>query len=166
MGFFFPFFLNMFVPRQTCSKCRTRRKCTKTFSIQKFPQLLVLRTWPLISLCLVMVTALTDDAYVADLKRFNVGERLRKLDTSVDFPLTDLDLSALAASDLKASAPASSYRLYGVINHSGTAYSGHYTASCRHPYSATWHEYNDSRYSPSSVPTVLGTRRWLALNVY
>ncbi len=28
---------------QTCNKCKTRRKCTKRFSIQKFPQILVLR---------------------------------------------------------------------------------------------------------------------------
>ncbi len=26
------------------------------------------------------------------------------------------------------------YDLYGVSNHSGTLYGGHYTASCRHPY--------------------------------
>lgn len=37
------------------------------------------------------------------------------------------------------------YNLYGVANHSGTLYSGHYTAYCKHPYSAEWHEYNDSR---------------------
>lgn len=28
---------------QTCSKCQTRRKCTKKFTIHKFPQILVLR---------------------------------------------------------------------------------------------------------------------------
>ena len=38
----FSFLLSLFV-LQTCSKCQTRRKCTKTFSIQKFPQILVLR---------------------------------------------------------------------------------------------------------------------------
>lgn len=29
--------------KPTCSKCQTRRKCTKSFSIQKFPKILVLR---------------------------------------------------------------------------------------------------------------------------
>lgn len=29
--------------KPTCSKCETRRKCTKSFSIQKFPKILVLR---------------------------------------------------------------------------------------------------------------------------
>lgn len=28
---------------QTCNRCKARRKCTKRFSIQKFPQILVLR---------------------------------------------------------------------------------------------------------------------------
>lgn len=38
------------------------------------------------------------------------------------------------------------YNLYAISNHSGTTYSGHYTAYCRHPYSLAWHEYNDSRF--------------------
>lgn len=79
-----------------------------------------------------------------DLKRFSPGERFRKLDASVDFPLTELDMSAYTSPGIKPSP--CSYQLYGVINHSGSAYSGHYTASCRHPFSANWHEYNDSRF--------------------
>ena len=79
-----------------------------------------------------------------DLKRFSPGERFRKLDASVDFPLTDLDLSAYSSPGVRPSP--CSYQLYGVINHSGSAYSGHYTASCRHPFTASWHEYNDARY--------------------
>lgn len=30
-------------PFQTCSKCKERRKCTKSFTIQKFPKILVIR---------------------------------------------------------------------------------------------------------------------------
>lgn len=33
----------LFSPFQTCSKCKERRKMTKSFSIQKFPKVLVLR---------------------------------------------------------------------------------------------------------------------------
>ena len=40
------------------------------------------------------------------------------------------------------------YNLYGVTNHSGTLLSGHYTAYCKHPYTAEWYEYNDSRVHP------------------
>lgn len=31
----------------TCSKCKTRRKCTKSFTIQRFPKYLVIRTYTL-----------------------------------------------------------------------------------------------------------------------
>ena len=36
------------------------------------------------------------------------------------------------------------YRLYGVSNHSGGTYSGHYTAYCKHPESGEWHHYSDA----------------------
>ncbi|XP_066597159.1 ubiquitin carboxyl-terminal hydrolase 4-like isoform X5 [Prorops nasuta] len=107
--------------KPTCSKCQLRRKCTKSFSIQKFPKILVIH-----------------------LKRFSPMERFRgKLNVLVDFPLTGLDLSAFAAPRV----PGCTYNLYGVANHSGTTYSGHYTAYCKHPFSGDWHEYNDSRVS-------------------
>ena len=133
-------FKSLFFCFQTCSKCQTRRKCTKKFTIHKFPQILVLRKfsfiWSRIQFGLT-------NCLPTDLKRFSPGERFRKLDASVDFPLTDLDMSAYTSPGIKPSP--CSYQLYGVINHSGSAYSGHYTASCRHPFSAAWHEYNDSR---------------------
>lgn len=110
--------------RPTCSKCKERRKMTKSFNIQKFPRVLVLH-----------------------LKRFSPTERWRgKLSGTVEFPLENLDLSKYAYS----SRSSCSYNLIGVANHSGTTYSGHYTAFCRHPYSSEWHEYNDSRVS--SIP--------------
>ena len=43
--------------------------------------------------------------------------------------------------------PLPRYNLYGVANHSGTVYSGHYTAYCKHPHTAEWYEFNDSRYA-------------------
>ncbi|KAJ4444910.1 hypothetical protein ANN_06709, partial [Periplaneta americana] len=106
--------------KPTCSKCQIRRKCTKSFTIQKFPKILVLH-----------------------LKRFSPTERFRgKLNVTVDFPLNGLDLSAYAANR----GQGCMYNLYGVANHSGTTYSGHYTAYCKHPYTGDWHEYNDSRW--------------------
>ena len=57
---------------QTCAKCDKRQKCTKSFSIQKFPRILVVH-----------------------LKRFSPQERYRgKLNSVVDFPLCGLDLSS------------------------------------------------------------------------
>ncbi|EEB19889.1 ubiquitin carboxyl-terminal hydrolase, putative [Pediculus humanus corporis] len=115
--------------KPTCSKCETRRKCTKSFSIQKFPKILVLH-----------------------LKRFSPTERYRgKLSITVDFPLTNLDLSPYAANK----GQGCTYNLYAISNHSGTAYGGHYTAYCKHPYSGNWHEYNDSRVSSLSSRSVV-----------
>lgn len=76
----------------------------------------------------------------SDLKRFSPSERYRKLSATVEFPLSGLDMSGYGSGS---SAP--TYNLYAVSNHSGTAYSGHYTAYCIHPHAHTWHEYNDSR---------------------
>ncbi|CAK9817842.1 Ubiquitin carboxyl-terminal hydrolase 2 [Anthophora plagiata] len=121
--------------KPTCSKCQMRRKCTKSFSIQKFPKILVIH-----------------------LKRFSPMERFRsKLNVMVDFPLTGLDLSAFAAPRV----PGCTYNLYGVANHSGTTHSGHYTAYCKHPYSGDWHEYNDSRVSVVPARSVVSNEAYV-----
>lgn len=121
--------------KPTCSKCQMRRKCTKSFSIQKFPKILVIH-----------------------LKRFSPMERFRgKLNVLVDFPLTSLDLSAFAAPSVQGC----TYNLYGVANHSGTTHSGHYTAYCEHPYSGEWHEYNDSRVTPVSTRSVVSSEGYV-----
>ncbi|XP_051162590.1 ubiquitin carboxyl-terminal hydrolase 2-like isoform X3 [Leptopilina boulardi] len=118
-----------------CSKCQMRRKCTKSFSIQKFPKILVIH-----------------------LKRFSPMERFRrKLNVLVDFPLTGLDLSAFATSR----GQGCTYNLYGVANHSGTTYSGHYTAYCKHPFSGEWHEYNDTRVSSVSAQTIVSSEAYV-----
>lgn len=102
----------------TCPRCRKKRKCTKSLSLEKLPSILVLH-----------------------LNRFTLqGQSCSKLNTTVDFPMTELDVSPYSASQAL-----SKYDLYGVANHSGTLVSGHYTAYCKHPYTAGWHEYNDSR---------------------
>ncbi|XP_046744207.1 ubiquitin carboxyl-terminal hydrolase 4-like isoform X3 [Diprion similis] len=121
--------------KPTCSKCQMRRKCTKSFSIQKFPKILVIH-----------------------LKRFSPMERFRgKLNVLVDFPLTGLDLSAFSAPRVAGC----TYNLYGVANHSGTTYSGHYTAYCKHPYSGEWHEYNDSRVSSIAARSVVSSEGYV-----
>jgi ubiquitin carboxyl-terminal hydrolase 2/21 len=110
--------------KPTCARCKQRRKCTKGFSIQKFPKVLIIH-----------------------LKRFDQGS-FRKLSTVIDFPLQELDLTKYSA---EKSAARVLYNLYAVSNHSGTPFSGHYTASCKHPYSGEWHHYNDSRVSQISA---------------
>ncbi|XP_072449604.1 ubiquitin carboxyl-terminal hydrolase 2-like isoform X1 [Chiloscyllium punctatum] len=110
--------------KPTCYRCKTRRKCTKKFTIQKFPKILVLH-----------------------LKRFSEARiRTSKLTTFVNFPLKDLDLQEFSSEN---SAHAV-YNLYAVSNHSGTTMGGHYTAYCKNPQSAEWYNYNDSRVTPMS----------------
>ena len=109
--------------KPTCSKCQKRQKCTKALSIQKFPRILVVH-----------------------LKRFSPQNKFRgKLNTMVDFSANGLDLSPYSAGQTPCR-----YNLYGVANHSGALSSGHYTAYCKHPYTAEWYEYNDSKVHPVS----------------
>lgn len=42
------------------------------------------------------------------------------------------------------SGPNPNYNLFGVSNHSGTAYSGHYVAQCKHPFNDQWFNFNDT----------------------
>ncbi|XP_037082402.1 ubiquitin carboxyl-terminal hydrolase 2-like [Pollicipes pollicipes] len=120
--------------KPTCAKCQKRQRCTKGFSIQKFPRILVVH-----------------------LKRFSPQERFRgKLGCAVDFPVSGLDLSPYSAGQ----GPCK-YNLYGVANHSGTLFSGHYTAYCQHPLSGDWYEYNDSRVRPISSRTVSSSEAYV-----
>ncbi|XP_022187055.2 ubiquitin carboxyl-terminal hydrolase 2 [Nilaparvata lugens] len=106
----------------TCSKCKTRRKCTKSLKIQRLPMILVLH-----------------------LKRFSPSEssrHSRKLTTLVEFPLENLDLSPYTDSS-SSSSGAPLYNLVAISKHSGTIMSGHYVAMCRQ--NDQWVEFNDER---------------------
>lgn len=123
--------------KPTCAKCKTRRKCTKSFSIQKFPKILVIH-----------------------LKRFSPSEKYRaKLTTTVDFPLYNLDLSQFAVNSNQSQNCV--YNLYGVSNHSGTVFTGHYTAFCKHPYSGDWYDYNDIRVTKISPNSVVSSEAYV-----
>ncbi|XP_031429303.1 ubiquitin carboxyl-terminal hydrolase 2a isoform X2 [Clupea harengus] len=114
--------------KPTCYRCKARRRCTKKFTVQKFPKILVLH-----------------------LKRFSEARvRTSKLSTFVNFPLKDLDLREFASG----SSVDAVYNLYAVSNHSGTTMGGHYTAYCRNPSSGEWYTFNDSRVTPMSSSQV------------
>lgn len=116
--------------RPVCDRCKVRTVCTKSLSIVRLPQILVLH-----------------------LKRFT-GERYRtKLNTEVEFPEKGLDLSICCPKGM----PCCVYDLYAVINHTGTVYSGHYTASCKHPVSGAWRRFDDHRVSPTSSMSLVSS---------
>ncbi|NXH05763.1 UBP2 hydrolase, partial [Loxia leucoptera] len=121
--------------KPTCCRCKARTRCTKKFSIQKFPKILVLH-----------------------LKRFSESRiRSSKLTTFVNFPLKDLDLREFASQSCNHAI----YNLYAVSNHSGTTMGGHYTAYCKSPVSSEWHTFNDSRVTPMSSSHVRSSDAYL-----
>ncbi|KAK2167379.1 hypothetical protein NP493_1276g00028 [Ridgeia piscesae] len=138
----------------TCAKCKQRRKCTKRFSIQKFPKVLVLRILDIYILSRAVV--LDEVCWLlnqrSDLKRFKEGSYYRsKLSTHVDFPIHKLDLTLFAAEPNPGS---TIYNLYAVSNHSGSTYGGHYTAYAKHPETGKWNYFNDQRVSPVSESSI------------
>ena len=106
---------------QTCARCKTKQKCRKFFTIQRFPKY-----------------------FVIHLKRFSQERFRAKLSTLVEYPVDKLDLSSFASESYTGLHPI--YNLYAVACHSGSTHCGHYTAFCKHPVSKKWSEYNDARY--------------------
>lgn len=119
----------------TCDKCKARRKATKKFSIQRFPQILVLH-----------------------LKRFSGFSYRSKLQSNVEFPLS-LDLTEFSSDPEKMKS--ANYSLYAVSNHTGSTYGGHYTAYCKHPIGKDWHSFNDSRVDSIPSSRVRGSQAYI-----
>ena len=82
---------------------------------------------------------------IVHLKR---GHPSGKINTPVDYPLEDFDISPFVDENSKADdywkAPTNSYDLCGVVCHSGESVNGgHYIAYTKHAESGKWHCYND-----------------------
>lgn len=108
-----------------CSRCNEKRRCTKRYSIEKLPKILVIH-----------------------LKRFSKIRFNNKINLNVDYPIESLDMSKYLSDNIELSSNAIRnciYDLYGISLHSGTESSGHYVAYCRHPYKKRWYCYNDSQ---------------------
>lgn len=124
--------------KPTCERCKTRRKCSKKFSIQKLPNVLVLH-----------------------LKRFS-GERYRsRLSTLVKFPLTKFDVSSYVCCSTPEHCRMPLYDLYAVSNHSGTPMMGHYTAYCRRSFDRCWFLFDDSRVTSVDEKEVVSSEAYL-----
>ena len=68
------------------------------------------------------------EVLVIHLKRFSYTQFTRnKLETFVDFPISDLDLSSYITTENEQ--PYNHYRLYAISSHYGNMGGGHYTAS-------------------------------------
>ncbi|KAE8683668.1 Ubiquitin carboxyl-terminal hydrolase 8 [Hibiscus syriacus] len=106
-----------------CPRCKEHRQASKKLDLWRFPEILVIH-----------------------LKRFSYNRFLKnKLETFVDFPIDDLDLSDYIGS--RNSELSNRYMLYAVSNHYGSMGGGHYTAFAHHG-GGQWYEFDDSRVYP------------------
>ncbi|XP_070548415.1 ubiquitin carboxyl-terminal hydrolase 2-like [Ptychodera flava] len=119
--------------KPTCSRCQDKRKCIKKLSIEKFPSILVLH-----------------------LKRFSATKYRAKLTSMVDFPSDNLNLH-----EFSSSGNGPYYSLYGVSNHSGSTYGGHYTAYCKHAATREWYTFDDTRVSNMSSSRVKSSQGYV-----
>jgi ubiquitin C-terminal hydrolase len=107
-----------------CPCCKKHQQAMKKLDLWRLPEVLVIH-----------------------LKRFSYTQFTRnKLETFVDFPTTDLDLSSYIAD--KSKQPSSHYRLYAISNHYGNMGGGHYTASIYHEEGKGWYKFDDDCVTP------------------
>uniref|UniRef100_A0A673HVD6 Ubiquitin carboxyl-terminal hydrolase 15 n=1 Tax=Sinocyclocheilus rhinocerous TaxID=307959 RepID=A0A673HVD6_9TELE len=108
-----------------CPDCKQHQQATKKLDLWSVPPVLVVH-----------------------LKRFSYSRYMRdKLDSLVDFPLRDLDMSEFL---INPSAGPSRYDLIAVSNHYGGMGGGHYTAYAKNKEDQKWYNFDDSSVSPSS----------------
>jgi hypothetical protein len=67
---------------------------------------------------------------------------MNKINTKVNFPINDFDISNYVIS--KEKDQKIKYDLFAVANHYGSLHFGHYTAFCKNSLNDKWYEYNDS----------------------
>ena len=84
-------------------------------------------------------------------KDHNGHLRALKLDKSVEYRLSDLDLRPFMSGHVNADNEPT-FDLYGVVNHSGNAFGGHYTSYSRHPVTGEWNYYNDRWITAGQTP--------------
>jgi len=113
-----------------CPCCKKHQQAMKKLDLWRLPEVLVIH-----------------------LKRFSYTQFTRnKLETFVDFPTTDLDLSSYIAD--KSKQPSSHYRLYAISNHYGNMGGGHYTASIYHEEGKGWYKFDDDYVTPMSEDSI------------
>ncbi|XP_035252166.1 ubiquitin carboxyl-terminal hydrolase 8-like isoform X1 [Anguilla anguilla] len=104
--------------RVFCRHCKALRDSAKKLEIWKVPPILLVH-----------------------LKRFSYeGRWKQKLQTSVDFPLDNLDLGQYVIGPKHS---LKRYHLYAVSNHYGGLDGGHYTAYCRNAAKQRWFKFDD-----------------------
>lgn len=91
---------------------------------------------------------------ILDLKRFNNSNR--KLHMLVETPLTNVDFSEYIGGY---NPQQYVYDLYGVTNHSGNVYGGHYTANIKNA-NGKWYSFNDTSITEIDESKVISTKTY------
>ncbi|XP_061571267.1 ubiquitin carboxyl-terminal hydrolase 15-like isoform X3 [Cololabis saira] len=113
-----------------CPNCKQHQQATKKLDLWCLPPVLVVH-----------------------LKRFSYSRYMRdKLDSLVDFPLSDLDMSEFL---IDPNAGPCRYDLIAVSNHYGGMGGGHYTAYAKNKDDGKWYNYDDSSVSPVSEDQIV-----------
>ncbi|XP_036426871.1 ubiquitin carboxyl-terminal hydrolase 4 [Colossoma macropomum] len=113
-----------------CPTCKKHQQATKKFDLWSLPRILVVH-----------------------LKRFSYNRCWRdKLDTVVDFPIRDLNMSEFVC-DPKAGPYI--YDLVAVSNHYGGMGGGHYTAYAKNKTDGKWYYFDDSSVSSASEDQIV-----------
>ncbi|CAM0948743.1 unnamed protein product [Alopecurus aequalis] len=102
-----------------CPGCKEHRQASKKLDLWRLPEILIIH-----------------------LKRFSYSRYTKnKLDTFVDFPIHDLDLSKYIRDG--SGQTANHYQLYAVSNHYGGMGGGHYTAYVYNDEREKWYDFDD-----------------------
>ncbi|XP_041031112.1 ubiquitin carboxyl-terminal hydrolase 8 isoform X3 [Carcharodon carcharias] len=119
-----------------CSNCKAHRDSTKKLEIWKLPPILLVH-----------------------LKRFSYeGRWKQKLQTNVDFPLENLDLSNYIIGPRN---NVKRYNLFAVSNHYGGLDGGHYTAYCKNAVKQRWFKFDDQDVSEISASSVRSSAAYI-----
>ena len=109
-----------------CPKCKSEQLAEKKMEIYSCPDILIIH-----------------------LKRFRNEQ---KLDTLVNYPLTDLDITQHVK---KAKNEKYVYDLFAVGNHYGSIHGGHYVAYAKNYLNGKWYEFNDDSVSEMNESNVV-----------
>ncbi|KAM9313396.1 ubiquitin carboxyl-terminal hydrolase 15 isoform 2-T2 [Gastrophryne carolinensis] len=113
-----------------CPHCKEHQQATKKLDLWSLPPVLVVH-----------------------LKRFSYSRYMRdKLDTLVDFPISDLDMSKFL---INPNAGPCRYNLIAVSNHYGGMGGGHYTAFAKNKDDGKWYYFDDSSVSTASEDQIV-----------
>nr|ABA99902.2 Ubiquitin carboxyl-terminal hydrolase family protein, expressed [Oryza sativa Japonica Group] len=113
-----------------CPGCKEHRQASKKLDLWRLPEILIIH-----------------------LKRFSYSRYTKnKLETCVDFPVHDLDLSKYIGS--RGQQISNHYRLYAISNHYGSMGGGHYTAYVYHEGKKGWYDFDDRHVGPISEESI------------